>query len=230
MLHFLFTLLLTTDGVRTAEPLPTADEVVAKMIQRDAERRSALEGYTSVRRYVLENEKHHKQAYMLVRMIQRKDGSKDFEMVSSSGWSGARKHVFPKLLEAESEASHPASLEESRVSPANYSFSMRGAEEAGGRKMYVIGLTPKKHEKYLVHGTVWIDAEDFAIVRMQGEPAKNPSFWIKSVQFDHKYRKHGDFWLAESDESRSDARIFGPTELRIDYFDYVLNTQEAQLR
>jgi hypothetical protein len=105
-------------------------------------------------------------------------------------------------------------------------------DEADGRKAYVFSVTPKAEKKYLIRGTIWVDAEDFAIIRMEGEPAKNPSFWMKSVQFAHKYEKHGPVWLAASDRSVSDARIFGPVELRIEYFDYVLNqpAQEATLR
>jgi hypothetical protein len=227
MLNTLVLLMLAAQDGRSVT-LPGADEVVANMVQRDRERRSTLEGYTSERRYVLENAKHGKRAEMLVRMVQHKDGSKEFEVVSSSGWGGARKHVFSKLLEAEVEASRPGSPEEARMTPQNYSFSIMGAEEIDGRQAYVIAVTPKTPKKYLMRGTVWVDAEDFAIVRMEGAPAKSPSFWIKSVQFFHKYEKHGGFWLAASDNSLSDARIFGPTELRIEYFDYVLHTPDEQ--
>jgi len=223
MLTALITLTLVAQNIPEAAALPAADEVVAKMVQRDQERRSALQGYTSVRRYVLENTKHHKQASMMVRMVQRRDGSKQFEVINSSGWSGARSHVFPKLLEAETEASRRESAEDSSMTPKNYSFTMLGMEEFEGRKAYVLEVTPKKQKKYLVQGTIWVDAEDFAIVRMHGAPAKSPSFWIKSVQLTHQYQKHGKFWLAAFDNSVSDARIFGPTELRIEYLDYVLN-------
>jgi hypothetical protein len=211
--------------------VPSADEIVARMVQRDAERRSALAGYTNVRQYVLENTAHRKQASMVVRAVQREDGSKEFEIISSSGWSGARKHVFPKLLESESEASRPGTGD-SRITPQNYSFSVLRVEEIDGRKAYVLAATPKQPEKYLMRGTIWVDAEDFAIVRIEGTPARNPSFWVKSVQFAHRYEKHGQFWLAASDKSVSDARIIGPTELRIDYVDYVLHepAHEAKLR
>ena len=232
MLLTLFAWMLVAQSAPDSAALPSTDEVIAKMVQRDQERRSAFQGYTSVRRYVLENPKHHKQADMLVRMTQRKDGSKEFKIVTSSGWSGARKHVFPRLLDAEAEASRPGNPEDSRVTPQNYSFSMLRTEAVEGRKAYVIGVTPKKEKKYLMRGTIWVDVEDFAIVRMEGQPAKNPSFWIKNVQFAHKYEKRGSFWLAASDKAVIDSRIFGPTELRIDYFDYVLNetSQAAKLR
>lgn len=227
MLHSLFALTLIVVDAPNAARLPSADEIVAKMIQRDAERRSQLQGYTSVRRYVLENVKHHKQAEMLVRMVCHQDGSKEFDIISSSGWGGARKHVFPRLLEAETEASRPGDREDSRITPQNYSFRMLRTGEIAGRRAYVIEVIPKKQTKYLMRGTIWLDAEDFTIVRIEGEPAKNPSFWIKRVQFEHKYEKHGPFWLAESDTSTSDVRIFGSTELRIDYFDYIVNGAAA---
>ena len=67
------------------------------------------------------------------------------------------------------------------------------------------------------------DGRVLAIVRIEGAPAKNPSFWIKSVRFAHSYQKVGLFWLPQSDTSVSDARIVGPTQLRIEYFDYVVS-------
>ena len=59
---------------------------------------------------------------------------KEFEVESSSGWGGARKHVFPRLLEAESEASRPGSPENSRITPQNYSFAMLRVDQVEGRK------------------------------------------------------------------------------------------------
>ena len=146
MFEILFVLTLTAQDVTGSAALPSADTVVAKMVQHDDERRGALHEYTGVRRYVLENPKHHKQAEMMVRMAYNKDGSKEFEVVSSTGWSGARKHVFPRLLEAEAEASRPGSPENSRMTPENYSFAMLRMDQVGGRKTYVLDATPNKQK------------------------------------------------------------------------------------
>ena len=207
----------------SAEQLPSADEVVAKMIERDTQRHAALHGYTAVRRYVLENQRHHKRAEMVVRMKCVEDGSKEFETVSASGWSSAQNHVFPRLLEGEREASLPGSRERSQITPENYSFEMVGMDSVNNRSAYVIAINPKTENKYLVRGRIWVDRDDFAIVRIEGVPAKNPSFWIKSVHFVHSYQKSGAFWLPVSDRSVTDVRIFGITELTIDYLDYVAN-------
>jgi hypothetical protein len=209
--------------------MPSPDQVIARMLERDRELQSSLEGYTARRHYVLENNRHHKRAEMLVRVMCVRDGSKEFEIVSSAGWGVARNHVFPRLLEAETDASQPGSRERSRIIPENYSFQMAGMETVNGRPTYVIEVTPKTSNKYLMKGKIWVDAEEYAIVRIEGQPAKNPSFWTKSVHFVHTYDKQGPFWFPQSDESVTDVRILGATDLKIDYFGYLPNDTAAPL-
>jgi hypothetical protein len=203
--------------------VPTADEIVARMLAHDGERQAALHGYTASRRYVLDNRNHHKRAEMLVRMICREDGSKQFEVVSENGWGGAMKHVFPRLLDAEIEAARPDLRERSRITPENYTFEMTGTDDVRGRLAYVISIAPKTPNKYLARGRIWVDADEYAIVHIEGEPAKNPSFWFKSVRFVHEYDKNGPFWFPVTDRSVTDVRIFGATEMTIEYFDYAPN-------
>jgi hypothetical protein len=207
----------------SSHSLPTADEIVTRMMERESQRQAALHGYSGFRRYVLENQRHHKRAEMLVRMNCLVDGSKEFETVAARGWGGARRHVFPRLLEGEEEASLPRNRERSRITPNNYSFQMVGKDTAMGSTAYVLAITPKTENKYLIRGKIWVDADEYAIVRIEGEPAKNPSFWIKNIHFIHTYEKDGPLWLPASDHSVTDARIFGPTEVTIDYFSYAPN-------
>src|SRR5215472_846336 len=116
-----------------AAEMPSPDWVIARMLERDRESQSSLDGYTARRHYVLENTRHHKRAEMVVHVKCVRDGSKEFEIVSSAGWGVARNHVFPRLLEAETDASQPGSRERSRIIPENYSFQMAGMETVNGR-------------------------------------------------------------------------------------------------
>jgi hypothetical protein len=212
---------MAADG--SAGQLPTANDVVSRMVAYDNERQATFHGYTAYRRYVLDNQRFHKRAEMVVQITCLRDGSKQFETVFETGWGGARKHVFSKLLEAETEASQPAFRERSRITPENYTFEMVGAQTLDGHLVYVMTILPKTPNKYLMRGRIWVDGEEYAIVRIEGRPAKNPSFWIKSVQFVHNYEKSGSFWLPVSDRSETEARIFGSTEVTIDYFNYRLD-------
>ncbi len=40
-------------------------------------------------------------------------------------------------------------------------------------------VEPQTNNKLLFRGRIWVDAEDFAVVRIEAVPAKNPSFWTK---------------------------------------------------
>src|SRR4029077_8019444 len=115
-----------------------------------------------------------------VRVSGDPDGTKHFEVVTETGWKAAQKHVLRKMLESESEASRPEVRVKTRLSTDNYEFQIAGTESSGERVVYAIDIRPKRREKYLFEGRIWVDAQDFALVRAEGNPAKNPSFWTKS--------------------------------------------------
>jgi len=190
------------------------------MLASDAQRQQSLSGYEGARRYVLINDHMHKSAEMVVRVTGDRDGTKHFEVVSETGWKAAQKHVLRKMLESEEEASHPDARSKARLSLDNYEFQMIGTDEVDGRSVYAIDVSPKRKEKYLFRGRIWVDRQDFALVRADGNPAKNPSFWTKSVHFTHAYQKSGPFWFPSTTDSLTEARIFGATALKIEYFDY----------
>jgi hypothetical protein len=213
----------TAFGVPDGDPLPTADAVVAKMLVRDAQRQALIAGYRGNRRYVLDNKRMQKHAEILVRVKCDADGTKHFEVVDEQGWKAAQKHVLQKMLESEAEASRPQMRMKTRLSPDNYEFHMVRSELLDGRMAYAIDIVPKRREERLFAGRIWIDAEDYALVRAEGKPAKNPSFWTRSVHFVHRYQKSGTFWFPVSTESVTEVRFLGSTSVTIDYFDYAPN-------
>ena len=46
---------ITIASAQSSDPLPSAEEVVAKMMQFDAQRQSELTGYTAIRHYAAVN-------------------------------------------------------------------------------------------------------------------------------------------------------------------------------
>jgi hypothetical protein len=202
----------------------SADDIMAKVIEQNNQRDKLGGGYSGTRRYVLENHKFNKRAEMLVGVRCDPDGTKHFAIVSEDGWKSANKHVLRKMLESESETSSPQIRPATSLTRDNYEFQMFGNEFLEARPVYVIQVMPKRKDKYLFEGRVWIDAEDFAVVRVEGKPAKNPSFWTRSVHFVQQYQKAGTFWFPFSTESLTEARIFGKTEVTITYLDYRPNS------
>jgi len=112
---------------------PTTDEIVTRMTAHDLARQSSIEGYAGMRRYVLENQKYHKRAEMLVQVQGDKDGTKHLEVVSEDGWKAAHKHVLHKMLESEMEVSRPEMRASARLIPKNYDFALVGTELVADR-------------------------------------------------------------------------------------------------
>lgn len=206
---------------QAGESLPSADDVVARMVRTDAERRSELTGYTALRRYIAVNK--DRRAEMVVRVDCSADGSKQFTVISEKGSTSIRKHVFSKMLSEESETSRGENREGSRITPANYNFKVVGEETLDSGPAYVLTITPKKDNKHLIDGKIWVNANDYSIVRIEGQPARNPSFWVHNVHFVHTYQRVGQFWFAAATHSTSEVRIFGRSELTIENSDYALN-------
>lgn len=205
---------------QTHDAHPTANDVVAKMMKFDAQRKSELTGYTANRRYVAANGKHR--AEMVVGVTVASDGSEDFNILSENGSGWIRHHIFRKLLKEEAEASRRGNRDSTQITPANYQFQMIGQVTLDTGPAYVFTVVPRTANKYLIDGKIWVNAMDFSIVRIEGRPARNPSFWIRSVNIVRTYQKVGPFWFASSTQTTSHIRILGPAELTIENFDYTV--------
>jgi len=65
---------------------------------------------------------------------------------------------------------------------------------------------------------------------MEGEPARNPSWWTKRNTIHITYEKIGEFWLPVRNETNTQVRIVGHSLLTIVYRDYeILNANAAQI-
>ena len=167
-------------------------------------------------------------AEMTVRVWYRAPGTKKFAVLTESGSKLILNRVFRKLLESEQESSEDEkNRSEVALTTDNYRFSLQGCDVAGGRDLYVMDVQPLRETKFLYRGTIWIDAQDFAVTRIDAEPAKNPSFWTKRSQIHHRYRKIGEFYLPALNETMTDVRLGGKAVLTIRYDDYKLNQPSA---
>ena len=220
IIAFLLSATLPMLGQASAVTSLSADQVMVKVFERDTQREALGGGYSGNREYVLYNHRMNKRAQMVATVVCDADGVKHFQVVSEDGWKSANKHVLRKMLDSESETSQPDTRPKTRMVPANYEFQKVGTELVKGRSAYVIEVNPKRSDAYLFRGRIWVDAEDFALVRAEGQLAKNPSFWTHSVHFVAQYHKSGPFWYPTETKSVTEARIFGTADVSIRYFDY----------
>jgi len=217
-------------GQKPAGQSLSVDEVVARMVRMNLARAEALRSYTSVREYHLElNGIIHKRADMAVKMTYHWPDQKEFTIISESGSEIMRSRVLKALLDAEKEAIQNENREKTALNAQNYEFALMSVEGSPQPKSYVLRASPKIKNKYLFNGKIWVDAQDFAVVRIEAEPAKNPSWWTKKNDITYSYQKLADFWLPARSQTVTDVRIFGRTVLNIEYKDYqLIETRQVQ--
>jgi outer membrane lipoprotein-sorting protein len=203
-------------------PQLNLDQVVTNLEQRNADRAAALEQFEGKRIYHMQYHGFFKNqdAEMVVKVRFQAPNSKEFTIVSQNGSRFVIDHVFKKLLEGEQQAAKGDNLREAALSRENYNFAFLGYEASpeGGR--YILSVTPKTRNKFLYRGTIWVDATDFAVVRIEGEPGKNPSMWISKTDFAHRYMKVDEFWLPAENLTETSVRLGGKSTLSIKYQDY----------
>ena len=68
----------------------------------------------------------------------------------------------------------------SDISHNNYDFVFLQQEKLGDVPTYLLRMIPKRKEKDLLNGLVWVDTRTFRIQRIEGTPTKKPSWWIKT--------------------------------------------------
>ncbi|MGO9433120.1 MAG: hypothetical protein ACLPH3_25150 [Terracidiphilus sp.] len=208
-------------GQATAAPSLSADEVIARMFAHDVQRETEAGGYPGNPLYDLDNLGFDKEARLVVSVSSSPDGTKCVHVVSEQGWKSANNRVLRETLELESKLSRPRMRPKAQITPDNYAFQWITAAPLHGRLAYVIDVIPKRQDEYLFRGRIWVDAEDYALARVEGEPAKSPSFWVRGVHFTQEYRKNGAYWLPWSTNVKIEAEAFGKTEVEIHHFDYL---------
>jgi hypothetical protein len=210
----------------TTAPL-SVDQVVNNLVRKDEERAQALRHYESTRVYHLSYRGFpgDREAEMTVEAAYDSPSSKSFKVISQTGSKLVIERVFKRLLESEKEATQPEMHARTLLNRDNYDFALIGFESSGVNSsdqgsQYVLAVYPKTKSKYLYRGRVWVDGSDFAVTRIDAEPAQNPSFWTKKSEIHHEYMKVQDFWLPRRNQSVSYIRLGGRATLTIEYNNY----------
>lgn len=213
-------------------PSPSTQEIVDTMVQRNLERAQALTAFQGTRVYRLEYRGFPgaRTAVMTVDVDYRSPASKEFIVRSEEGSKLVIDRVFKRMLQSEKEALSADNQKRIALNDQNYRFALVGNESLPTGPAFVLTVEPLNDNKLLYRGRIWVDARDFAVVRIEATPAKNPSFWTRETKIEQIYTKVGDFWLPSSNRSTSTIRLGGHADFTIDYRDYRLTTAGSEFK
>src|SRR5262245_45124752 len=182
----------------------------------------------SMQQFLKQDDTQH--PYRAVRRLEAENGSRrgwleavtsysaasgfSYQITAEGGSSLVRSKVLRAVLEGERDVIAQGETGRSSLDVTNYAFQPNGVDDEG---LANILLSPKRKERILVSGTMFLQPEDGDLVRLQGRLAKSPSFWVKDVQIVRSYRRIQGVVVPIALESTAEVRMAGPASLRMTY-------------
>ncbi len=213
----------SADVTAPVEPLsPDIDEskLFTELLAHNELRNATLLGYTEQRTYEVTDMTGKVRAQESGQMEYRAPDKKTFVTTSESGSGLVRRLALNPLIASEIEAASGKQHHDSSITPTNYTFELLGEQQVGPYHCFVVRAMPKRPDKYLFEGKVWIDTEDYSIVRIAGHPAKKLSVWIDRADFVREYQGIDGFWLSKKDETFVKVRMYWHKVLTINHQHY----------
>jgi len=149
-----------------------------------------------------------------------------YDAIRFDGDNTVKSNVIARYLSAEVQAtnSDKASL---AVTPANYKFKYRGLVHRDGRDVLIFSVTPRKKRLGLYKGELWLDAASCLPVRESGRLVKNPSIFLKKIEFVREYDIRDGLAIPRRIESVVQTRIVGKAELSVHFSNVSLDPVPA---
>jgi len=194
-------------------PRPELKSIVQRMEQAARDNRDRYKAYVITREYRMYGTGQPKSGSTVVADISFvPPKTKEFKIIETHG-SARGENVVRHILETEQKATETGQAP-GAVSSENYNFTFAGEQRVDGQDCFVLGLTPKRKEKSLIDGRAWVDKNTYLVRRVQGQMAKMPSWWIKSVEVTLDFGEVSGMWMQTHTMANADVRVFGPHTLQ----------------
>jgi hypothetical protein len=187
-----------------------------------------IAGYTDMETYRVFRGKDQSSptAEMKVKTTYRPESGKSYQVLSHSGSAIVYKFLLQPLLDSEKDINNPAKIGASLIVSANYDMKLKpgGPIQQDRRACWALEITPRRKAPNLIAGTLWVDASDFTIVRLEGITSKSPSLFASQAHVLRQYVKVDGFSQAIHARAESDS-LFGKAVITIDYEGYQIQSR-----
>jgi hypothetical protein len=131
---------------------------------------------------------------------------KTFKITEEQG-NPTGKKIVRAILEQEIASAKQGHKGE--INRSNYDFVFLREQNFGAVPEYVLHIIPKRKEKGLLLGEIWVDATSYRIRQIVGIPVKTPSFWIKDVNITVQFAAVNGMWIPVVIDAIATLRFLG---------------------
>lgn len=200
-------LLLANVAAAQTSSSPDLQAIITRLEQAQIANRANLQSYEVVRQYDFYSQDEKTPRSKVVAEVQFAPPSEKSYSITQTVGSGRTESIVKKILDGEVAAAHEH--RDHDLSRSNYEFKYLGEQVKDGVRCYALQVIPKREEKSLIKGTAWIDAANYLPWRIEGEPAKIPSWWVKELHITMEFAPVNGMWLQTGGVGQADIRIFG---------------------
>ncbi len=140
-------------------------------------------------------------------------GEITYRAIRFDGDSTIKKDVIARYLAAETAAREGGN--QMAITRENYRFKYKAMIERDGKRVHILAVNPRKKRVGLFKGEVWVDGQTYLPVRESGTFVKNPSVFLKKVEFVRDYEVREGVALPVHVESHIQTRLVGKAEMNI---------------
>jgi hypothetical protein len=228
-----FHFVLLWAGVSWATAQQINRETILQKIDAAVKARiEGIEGYTDTEHYQVFRNKDetHPVAEMTVKTTYNMKTGKSYEILSESGSTVVRNLVLHAILDNEQHVNEPGIREGAWITTANYDMQVKpgGIQSVDGRDCIAISLRPRRKEPYLLDGTLWVNAQNGEIVRIEGKASKSSSVFSGETQMMRQYVDLEGFGEATHARAESNSFLLGQTVVTIDYLNYQFQLRQGR--
>jgi hypothetical protein len=191
---------------------PDMPDMADHTIRRFLARADASHQYRAFRR--LEAENGDRMGWLEAKTEYSPSSGFRYQVLAEGGSSYIRAKVLRAVLDAEQDFIAGGEAARSTFAASNYTFHADGVDAAG--LAHVI-LSPRRRERALVSGTMFLQPSDGGLVRLEGRLAKSPSFWVRNVDIVRTYARICGAIVPVALESTAQLRFLGVATLRMTY-------------
>ena len=111
-----------------------------------------------------------------------------------------------------------------RLTHENYAFADKGLTPDG---LAWLAVKSRRKDLLLVDGSIYVNAEDGDLVRIEGRLTKTPSFWTRRVEVVRHYQRINGVHVPVAIESIANVLIAGRSTFKMIYEYETINDQHV---
>src|SRR5579864_3596144 len=210
LVSLIATTLLVVYSLRAqeAEANPPHLDLILDSLERTAELNPALsQPYEVTREYKVFRENDPTPVSDIMAEISfTPPETKSFQITKAEG-SPRGKKIVSTILKQEIDSAKDGRRGD--ITRSNYDFAFLREQNFGVVPEYVLHITPKRKERGLLLGDIWVDAKTFRIRQIIGVPLKNPSIWVEDLHITVQYADVNGMWLPVSVDAIATIHFLG---------------------